>query len=763
MKKKQTGVKLLAILSAFGIMAASLPAYAATSTGTDKFLEQNAENWIAPKLPDDWIMWNNGIEVNDSYYEISAGRTGSGLHISIPERISTNQYVQFCPVIQGVQLKANTSYNISVWFKYVDAEATVRDRTKIGFGDNRYDAFITADNTVETVDGWNHVVMEYTPASDETRFFSIYTQGYIDVIFDDFSITDEEGTELTRNGSMDKVSWVAPRIEYDADYSFAPRQSRIEDWFYYRQGENDAYVQLTTDYAHSGDAAIFIKQDSARTSNAYATFHNDVNGVLEPGTYEFEYYGIGDAGVQDAIITTMENGAWVSWKYQNVSELIPSEDVDGIWKKYTGRITLTERLENYGWGFFMQNQNNGAVIDDVAMYKLDNEGNRVGENLIKNGSFENYELPEVKNLMAYSAKYNDKVVACWNNPAGNDCEAIELYADGEKVDVEFDLIAGAFNQTVLSDLNANSNITLYVTKGGETKSYTTKATPKLTGNEKINEWGYSCYDVWTDATGLNNKFALGAFYLDTEEKYEGKASIKAVSNAQNGNIAFTGMVEYARLSQKITLEQDVTYKLSFMVKTKNATHLQVIDGNEWTPKEVPISTNGDWTEYSYIIRGNGAENTIGFQLYRACEGIWIDNVSLYEYAEADDEIYGENLIKGGDFEVEELSIIPEFKADDETISSIQAGEITASVNITNTGLNSRYVSFIGALYKDGALNKIFTLVQASADSDPAGIMNVTTLSGTVNVPKGEGYSIKVFVWDSADGQTPLLTIPGELK
>lgn len=757
--------RLAAILSAFSIAAAALPAFAASSTGADKFLEQNAENWIAPKLPDRWAMWPNGVTgMNDSYYEIVEGRTGAGLHISIPERLSTNAYVSFCPVASGVQLKANTKYTASVWFKIVNPEATILDFTKIGWGDNRYDTFITANNIIETVDGWHHVIMEYTPTVDETKFFSIATQGIIDIIFDDYSIKDENGTELTPNGDMNNVSWVAPKIEYNADYSFEPRKSWIKDWFYYRQGVNDAYVQLTTDYAHSGDAAIFIKQTTPDAGNAYATFHNDVKQVLEPGVYEFEYYGIGQAGIRDAMVAAQENGAWVLWKYQNGASIPESGVTDGIWKKYSRRINITEELTNFGWGFFMQSPKAGAVIDDVAMYRLDADGNRVSGNLIKNGSFEDYELPGVNNLMAYSAYWNDKVVASWNNPTGNDCDAIDLYADGEKVNVQFNLAAGAFNKTVLSDLNANSTITLYVTKGGKTKSYTASATPKGTnGTLAYHDWTYRYTDPWVDSTGLNNKFAMGAFLLDTNERYEGNASIKAVSNAQNGNIHFTGSVEYVRLSQSIVLEQDVTYKFSFMAKTKNAAHLQAIDGNEWNPKEVPIPANSDWTEYSYIIRGNGAANTIGFQLYRACEGIWIDNVSLYEYAEADDEIYGGNLINGGDFEYDELSIVPEFKANDKIITSIQPGEITASVNITNTGLKNANVSFIGAMYKDGALNNIFALTDALAPFDSTGTSNTITLSGTVDVPETDGYSIKVFVWDSEESQTPLLAAPGELK
>ena len=140
-----------------------------------------------------------------------------------------------------------------------------------------------------------------------------------------------------------------------------------------------------------------------------------------------------------------------------------------------------------------------------------------------------------------------------------------------------------------------------------------------------------------------------AAYFDSTVKYSGNYSLKLVSEAgPNSNKEFRTIVGLAKM------EKDKEYKISFMLKGANVNALSftITNQSNWWQIGSLFGKNFDWTpvelDFTYPSATPSAQAV--FIVSKECDGIWIDDLKLYQ--KNDNGSYSElsDAIENGDFE-----------------------------------------------------------------------------------------------------------------
>lgn len=312
------------------------------------------------------------------------------------------------------------------------------------------------------------------------------------------------------------------------------------------------------------------------------------------------------------------------------------------WKRYTF-YSNTGTEKNPNPRIIVDGSCDAVWIDDVVVKKFV-DGAVTGDNLDPNGSFEF----GIINPMA-GAKESGKLVLSWINPKNDYISDINIKDEAGNVIADksqFRLDNRALNQFAVTGLTDGVVYTydLEMTMNGVTTTLPIKGMPMNNTMEYMTQNGYT-FSNWKLTGGAN----LINRYLDLNEAYEGKSSLKIVSNYN--------AVSYARMVREIGgLDSAKTYQVSFWAKLDNnaAANASFQAGtktirytDDWAAIAGITGSNQGWKKYTYSFSG---KTKFFFSIIFETQGVlWLDSVALYEMAEG--VPVGSNLISDGGFEV----------------------------------------------------------------------------------------------------------------
>lgn len=147
----------------------------------------------------------------------------------------------------------------------------------------------------------------------------------------------------------------------------------------------------------------------------------------------------------------------------------------------------------------------------------------------------------------------------------------------------------------------------------------------------------------------NGAEPAAAGYFDSTVKYSGNYSLKLVSEAgPNSNKEFRTNIGLAKM------EKDKDYRISFMLRGENvnAFTLTITNQSNWWQLGNLFGKNFDWTpvELDFVYPSETPNPNAVFIISKECDGIWIDDLKLYQ--KNDNGTYTElgSAIENGDFE-----------------------------------------------------------------------------------------------------------------
>lgn len=180
------------------------------------------------------------------------------------------------------------------------------------------------------------------------------------------------------------------------------------------------------------------------------------------------------------------------------------------------------------------------------------------------------------------------------------------------------------------------------------KSIVSLLKPNLLENGRFEKWSgkraksWSVYDYQKDH--LFNKDA-SEYFIDTENKYEGKASLCIINKESND----------VRFKQEVKVKPSTTYKITayFMVDgyidSGNGVNISIIDNSITLSSTKTYNTDSQWKEVVvYGVTGEKQkklELAIGLGGYSADSSgkVWIDNVSMEKVDKVPEGVHVENL------------------------------------------------------------------------------------------------------------------------
>lgn len=150
----------------------------------------------------------------------------------------------------------------------------------------------------------------------------------------------------------------------------------VDGWWIESGSNAKPVLELDSNIKYSGDYSLHIMNKTVWYTSTYARYSTSVP-VKDGVTYKFGFMGKAKNTSQQAIM--------VSWK--NTTQLNPAGEFTYDWRPFEfiythsgadGNVAMTFRIE--GWC--------DMWIDDVYFMECDENGNKIGENLIKNSTFD---------------------------------------------------------------------------------------------------------------------------------------------------------------------------------------------------------------------------------------------------------------------------------------------------------------------------------------------------------------------------------------
>lgn len=180
---------------------------------------------------------------------------------------------------------------------------------------------------------------------------------------------------------------------------------------------DDYYAYVDTRDAHSGKASLHVSYYKAYADNTFVMFQLGGKTVSALKEYELSYYHKG---------TALYKPYWL-WDFTYLNGVGTLTDE---WTE--SKITFTPSSDN----FYLRLSFTGPVedyrIDDIALYELDENGNRTGENLIINGDLESCPIESTEEVTgAELIPGLNKMTVGWVNPESEDFYGVNIYTVDE--------------------------------------------------------------------------------------------------------------------------------------------------------------------------------------------------------------------------------------------------------------------------------------------------------------------------------------------
>ncbi|BBI31549.1 FN3 associated domain-containing protein [Cohnella abietis] len=585
---------------------------------------------------------------------------------------------------QSVQVKPNTTYELSVWVK-ADNALIVWFGGGPGWNQRNYVA-LSVD--VPLSYDWKKETLQYTTGQDETTFdFRINLDSTVEnVWFDDISMVEAGTTNnVIKSGDFEKnrlpdvtssqqVGEVLSGTELQLNNAVAettiyfttdgsdPRTS--ETSAVYTQPISITKTTTIKAYATKTDSS-----DSQVSSFDYWIVDHDVpewgfggnaqgdytldRSTVHSGTYSLRLnnltpytdntYYYAAQSVQVKPNTTYELSAWVKadnalivwfgggpgWNQRNYVALSADVPLSYDWKKETLQYTTGQDETTFDFRIHLDSTVENVWFDDISMVAA---GTTV--NVIKNGDFELKPLPDVTS----------------NQPSGK-------VALGTEVQLT-NTVAGAeiYYTTDGSDPRTSENPLVYedpitITKTMTIKAYATKVDSL---DSRVTSFDYLIFDNsfidrdipgWEDIGGP----AQGEYTLDKSIVHGGIYSLRL------SNKSSVAPNVYYAVPQLVKVKPNTNYKISLWAKAVNASNIWFGGGPgwglrkslateqetyDWKREEISYTTGPDETEFGFRIAIDGKT-----------EFIWLDDISMIAAGTTD------NLIKNGDFELKYLPYV----------------------------------------------------------------------------------------------------------
>jgi len=516
-------------VSAFGVSAA-----AEKASGVSYSFEKWNLNKITNNTP-----WNS--EVDYMKPTLTGGYQGtSGLEISVNSPVEGGRYLSLDNPLSAKMTSGNT-YRIKLRYK----------------GDGKFEILANWQGrkfaykyTTESTDGdWNYVYYDLKmPEGKEASSIAMIADQKQHNFVDDFSVqlltdTNADGTPDTPDGvelvTDTGFSQVKSSYSFDVDdYYFS------NSWKYSYAGTPEgAYMKVTKKYAHSDDYALYIQgetAESAATGGVYMIIEpRDAVAFTDGQTYYVEYYAMytkGETEFSAQWFRDFKSAKHANWK--------KSEPDENGWIKHSQKRTITANRGNL---WFIVDQPDEMLIDDLAVYLCDESGNPTGSNLVKDGGFENSSLNMEENKYELTDWKEVK-----NNVTSED--SANYFAEPTKTDAkngEYSLHIGYPTITksnhfvqIYKDINlaAGDYLVQYYIKGRSTAMFFATgnggslADPRLTKTGKFTDWtlNQQILKIGTDRTAI--KFVgqnLDNVYIDDLEIYPVKAKDESAAISLN--------------------------------------------------------------------------------------------------------------------------------------------------------------------------------------------------------------------------------------
>lgn len=147
----------------------------------------------------------------------------------------------------------------------------------------------------------------------------------------------------------------------------------------------------------------------------------------------------------------------------------------------------------------------------------------------------------------------------------------------------------------------------------------------------------------------NGAEPAAAGYFDSTVKYSGNYSLKLVSEAgPNSNKEFRTNIGLAKM------EKNKDYRISFMLRGENvnAFTLTITNQSNWWQLGSLFGKNFDWTpvELDFVYPSETPNPNAVFIISKECDGIWIDDLKLYQKNDNGSYTELKDAIENGDFE-----------------------------------------------------------------------------------------------------------------
>ncbi len=568
-----------------------------------------------------------------------------------------------------------------------------------------------------------------------------------DFYIDDFKISDASGNVLFFD---DFESSVFKKAENK--YSFDKMVAMVPDW----NAQHGAFIEPIDRFAHAGTHSAYFYNPAAGPNTQ---LHLVTPDRYNPGTVlNVEFY------------TTKISQNFLLWSYDGNAGLwdhqLNKTDAGNGWYKWTAQFTVT------GWsrvGLRFWNPDSFYVDD----FKISDTNNNVlfsddfeSVTKIRTGVINFLATPDTDNPCGLKAS--------WKNPDVGTIESYKLYMDGTEYNCTPDLTAGAFNVISIPNLVVGREYTFKLAEkiaGKDAVEYTTKGTPDAYGVvANIGDWS------------LERK-SQSDFRLAQDN---GSTVMKMYTNFPKANGQFPSF------RQKITLNADTDYDLSFKAKFENVNWFTVMmqyshkcaDGTTGgtSHRFEPIAngynlTNIDWKTYTDTLDGIKCDKC-GKEFYSpyTSDGSTyeVELIFLTDSAEgclSFDDIavrpkdpfggtYGDNVVRNGDFELTYSVLEPEYylvSGEEETpITSLQAGKVNVSARIKNYTMNNFAPCVIFALY-DGTTLKDSAVAKNKSMNATSAFIPADEFTAQFDIPALDSgdYKIKIFYWDGMDTINPI--------
>lgn len=697
-------------------------------------------------------------------------------------------------------------YSMYIKGETADGYMTVQPKTRasIALGNSYYIEFyaMSVNNSAEVTSGWNRfgTISGWTKsAPDENGWIkysktvtlaadSKYGADSLWFLIDraESILVDDVSVQLVVDGKPSGNNLIADGGFEDTIVNLAEKEYDLSVWKkHYHDSDSNVITADTWNYtyfaeptkkeAYDGDYSLHMVHPTAVEANQYILVRQE--GLnLPAGDYYMSMYVKGKSSTTDICMSTSgamsgnrkrPNGTFNDWTKK---EFIITETTDrnGLDIIAMGAVDLyIDKIEIYS----------AEAADSSAAISLTNY-KTTGENLLKEGSFENSKLKLYSNLVAYPTIAGKSVNISWNNPESYYIDDIKLYVNGNLTrNTVIDTSYGAFNQMFVGGLSNYKTypVELVITINGVEYKYTTTVTPDDKGSA-------ISFDKWRSLRTETKSGSYNVYpnFVVSDEKEDNGNTVMRI----NTNIPKVTPNVYANLiSKELTLRVDTEYVLKFKYKAENVFSFSVrqdcdINDSIINNKQPVITTNtttDGWIEKEILLKPEGVyddedmddttyTSAFLFLVEDATGSVWLDDVELYEIDYLGN-LGTTNLISGGDFEFADYTIgEAEYNliADDgkaTPITSLQAGNIEVTAKIKNNAMGDEFkAAVIVALYNGTKLEK-FSIAEKTV-SESSVSLPADEFTASINVPSQEdnNYKLKVMYWNGTDSLDPLTGI-----